>query len=84
MVISISSLPQQINNQQPPQEESPIPTSQDYLVVLTTASSLESQVAIGGYYLWSFTALVDTFVAEIMDMMPLGSELDAEIEREDI
>ena len=71
MVINISSLPQQINHQPPPQEEPLVPAVEDYLVVLPTASSIDSQIATDECYLWSFTALVDNFVAE---MMPLGSE----------
>ena len=83
MVVGVSSFPQQGNHQPPPQEEPPVPAVDGYLVVLTTATSLDSQIAMDGCYLWSFTALVDNFVAEIEDIMPLGSELDAEVERED-
>ena len=79
MVVSVSSLPQQVNHQPPPQEESLVAAVEDYLVVLTTASSLESQIAFDGCYLCSFTALVDNFGAEIKDRIPLGSESDAEV-----
>lgn len=83
MVVSASVLPQQVNPQPPPQEESLVPAAvEDFLVVLNTVRSLDSQIAIDGCYLVSFTALVDTFAAESNDVMSLGSELDAEVERE--
>ena len=79
MVIIVPSLPQQINHQPPPQDEPLVPAFEDCLVVLPMASSLDSKIAMDEYYLWSSTALVDNFVAEVKDMMPIGSALDTEL-----